>query len=143
LRIPCRAIVDALGDGRLTATTTIEVIQEFVHVHSRRGRRTKAVEHGRDFIRLLSPLRPAESEDLEAGLTLFARHPSLGAFDAVLAAVVIRGDMSALVSADRAFRGIAGLNHVDPGSATAIEALLGRPSEGEAGPVPDGDPRMR
>ena len=47
----------------------------------------------------------------------------LGASDAVLAAVALAHGAEALVSADRAFTGIDGLNHVVPGEG-GFEALL-------------------
>jgi predicted nucleic acid-binding protein len=125
LRGPCRAIIDAIGDGRVAATTTVEVLQEFLHVHARRGRRADAIEHARDYLRLLSPLREVQAEDFEAALVLLAAHPTLGAFDSVLAAVATRTSPGVLVSADRAFAAIPGLRHVDPADATAVAALLG------------------
>lgn len=124
LRGPCRAIIDAIGDGRVAATTTIEVLQEFVHVHARRGRRQDAITHARDYLSLLSPLRTVEPEDFAAALDLFGAHPGLGAFDAVLAAVVIRTPPTILVSADRAFGGLAGLRHVDPADPAAIASIV-------------------
>src|SRR5688500_7640344 len=36
LREPCRQLLLAQADGRVDAATTIEVIQEFVHVRARR-----------------------------------------------------------------------------------------------------------
>ena len=36
LRQPCRKLIDLIADGRIEATTTVEVIQEFVHVRARR-----------------------------------------------------------------------------------------------------------
>lgn len=122
---PCRAIVDAVGDGRLQATTTVEVVQEFVHVHSRRGRRNEAVRLGTTLIGLLSPLISVDTQDLQAGLRIFAAHPSLGAFDAVLAAVAVRRDVEALVSADAGFRSVAGLRHLDPSDGDAFRTLIG------------------
>jgi predicted nucleic acid-binding protein len=125
LREPCRAIIDAIGDGRVAATTTVEVLQEFLHVHARRGRRADAIEHARDYLRLLSPLREVQAEDFEAALVLLAAHPTLGAFDSVLAAVALRTPPGLLVSADRALAAIPGLRHVDPADPTAVAALLG------------------
>ena len=56
-----------------------------------------------------------DRDDLGRGLELFRRHDDLGAFDAVLAAVARhREHLTAVVSADRAFRGIPGLVHLDP-----------------------------
>ncbi len=40
LREPCRRVVNEIGAGRLAATTTVEVIQEFAHVRARRRGRT-------------------------------------------------------------------------------------------------------
>jgi predicted nucleic acid-binding protein len=35
-RDPCRELIAAVADGRLQASTTAEVIQEFAHVRARR-----------------------------------------------------------------------------------------------------------
>lgn len=35
LREPCRALISAIGDGRIAATTTVEVLQESTHVRAR------------------------------------------------------------------------------------------------------------
>ena len=110
-------IIEEVGAGRTAATTTVEVIQEFAHVRARRRSRVDAAAISRQFIDLLSPLvQPAES-DLVRGLELFERHDALRGFDAILAAVVLgRDHLSALMSADRAFSEIPGLNHLDPGA---------------------------
>ncbi|AGL26143.1 hypothetical protein J113_04715 [Mycobacterium tuberculosis CAS/NITR204] len=42
LRDPCRDLVAAIADERIAATTTAEVIQEFVHVRARRRDRSDA-----------------------------------------------------------------------------------------------------
>lgn len=124
LRVPCRRIIDAVGDGRVQATTTVEVVQEFIHVHARRGRRADAITHARDYGRLLAPLRDVHAEDLETALGLLATHPALGAFDAFLAAVVIHASGDVLVSADRGFAAVAGLRWVDPADEARLAALL-------------------
>jgi predicted nucleic acid-binding protein len=102
LRSPCRRLLRAHGDGSIEATTTIEVVQEFVHVRARRRSRSDAVALARHYLAAFS-LLPTRVADLELGLTLFERHPALGAFDAVLAAVALNRRVEALVSADRAY----------------------------------------
>ena len=47
---------------------------------------------------------------------MFVRHPVLGAFDAVLAAIAIERHAEALISADRAYGSIDDLRWVDLGS---------------------------
>ena len=125
LRDPCRALVEAVAGRGLEATTTPEVIQEFVHVRSRRRGRGDAAELGRSFSNLLGPLLWVTQSHLVAGLRLFERHPRLGAFDAVLAAAAIDAGAEALVSADITFGEVRSLHHVMPGT-KAFERMLRR-----------------
>ena len=111
---PCRRIVDDVAHGRVAATTTVEVIQEFVHVRARRRDRDDAVALGEAFATLFAPLLVIDEVALRGGLRLYADHASLGAFDAVLASASLGAGADALVSADRAFRGVPGLRHLDP-----------------------------
>jgi predicted nucleic acid-binding protein len=116
LREPSRRLVDAIAAGRLHATTTTEVIQEFVHVRARRQGRVSAAKTGRSFAELLAPLLVTEPTVVEPALRLFERAQSLGAFDAFLAATAIANDASAFVSADTAFAAVPRLRHVLPGT---------------------------
>jgi uncharacterized protein len=113
LREPARLLLAAVAEGGLRATTTPEVIQEFVHVRSRRRDRADAGRLGAAYADLLSPLLEVGEADLREGLRLFERTPALGAFDAVLASVALRGGATALVSADRAFESVRDLRIVD------------------------------
>lgn len=124
LRDPCRDLIQAIADRRIEATTTAEVIQEFVHVRSRRRDRKEASALGTDYVSLLSPLLVVQEDDLMRGLALFSRNEQLGAFDAVLAAAAVGASATALVSADVAFGGVADVSHVVP-DAAGVAALLG------------------
>jgi len=107
------------------ALPRIEVVQEFLHIHAKRGRRSEAIDRAQAYMRLLAPLIVVEPADLEAGIRLFGEHERLGAFDALLAAVAIRRTDAIVVSADGGFRRIPGLTHVDPGDPSALTRLLG------------------
>lgn len=122
-REPCRRLLSAIASGSLSATTTVEVVQEFVHVRSRRQGRKDAATLGSAYAVLLAPLLPIDAGDLERGLELYRRVETLGAFDAVLAATALGRQASALVSADRAFGAVPGLAVVVPDS-EGIERLL-------------------
>lgn len=78
LRDPCRDLVAAIADERIAATTTAEVIQEFVHVRARRRDRSDAAALGRvtmpNCSRRYSPSIEATSK---RGLTLFETTPGL------------------------------------------------------------------
>lgn len=123
LRDSCRELIAAVAEGRIQATTSPEVIQEFVHVRARRRDRYDAATLGRDYAELLSPLLHVGREDLQRGLSLFEDVARLGAFDAVLAASTAAADAIALVSADAAFDAVPHLRHVVP-DATGIAGLL-------------------
>lgn len=125
LRDPCRALVQAIQDGEVTATTTVEVVQELAHVRARRRERRDAVSLARSYAALLAPLVAVDGGDLDAGLDLFERHSRLGAFDAVLAAVALRRGATALVSADRGFGGVPDLRTLDPGAPDFLDDLHG------------------
>ena len=122
LRDPCRRLLAAHADGSVEATTTVEVIQEFVHIRARRRTRPDAVRLARRYMAAFS-LLVTTPDDLDRGLDLFDAYPTVGAFDAVLAAVAIDRRAEALVSADRAFASIPGLPFVDPAS-RAIKRLI-------------------
>jgi predicted nucleic acid-binding protein len=123
LRTPCRRLLSAHGDGHIEATTTVEVVQEFVHVRARRRSRADAVALGR-YYRAAFVLVSSMTEDLDLGLDLFARYPALGAFDAVLAAVALNRRAEALVSADHAFGEVPHLSWIDPAT-SALDRLIG------------------
>jgi len=123
LRDPCRRLIEAIASGEVDATTTVEVIQELVHVRAQRRGRADAVALGRDYAELLAPLLTVDTEQLRRGLELFGESEQVGAFDAVLAAAALDAGASALVSADRAFSSIAALHHV-MANAEGIERLL-------------------
>ena len=113
LRGPCQRLLLAHGEGRVDGATTVEAIQEFAHIRARRRPRLDAVDAARAFASSLTMLM-ATPEDLDRGLQLFADHPGLGSFDAVLAAVAIGRGAEALVSADVGFAAIPGLRWIDP-----------------------------
>ncbi len=123
-RDPCRTLIAEIAAGRLEASTTSEVIQEFAHVRARRYGRADAVALAHDYARLLLPLITTTAGDLSKGLDLFARIEPLGAFDAVLAAAAAGMGARALLSADPAFSNVPDIAHVIPDEG-GVASLLG------------------
>lgn len=124
LREPCRQLIEGIAQGRLTATTTAEVIQEFAHVRARRYGRADAAELALDYADGLAPLLVTEEQDLRDGLRLFAEHPGLSSFDTILAAAA-HAIGATLVSADKAFADVTGLDHVMPDQ-DGVNRLVGK-----------------
>ena len=115
---PSRRLLAAVRDGALAATTTTNVVQDFVHVFARRRPRTLAVEHARRYVVGLGPLLGATQAELEHALRLYERYERLDASDALLAATAIAHGVDALISADQAFAGVPRLRHIAPGTPT-------------------------
>jgi predicted nucleic acid-binding protein len=116
LREPCRTIIRAVQAGEVNARTTVEVVQEFAHVRTRRRGRHNASILAHEYAGLLQPLIVLDALDLKRGLELFEHHEPLEAFDAVLAAAVARRGARALVSADETFADVPGLRTLNPGT---------------------------
>jgi predicted nucleic acid-binding protein len=123
LREPSRRLFEAIAAGRVDATTTIEVIQEFVHVRARRQGRADAAKVGTSFAELLTPLLPMPQSVMAHGLKIFDRTQELGVFDSFLAAAALGSGAEALVSADRGFASVSRLTHIAPRTAE-FERLL-------------------
>jgi predicted nucleic acid-binding protein len=127
LRQPSRALLELVRDGQVRAGTTVEVVQEFAHVRSRRRPRVEAAQRAREYLQGLSPLVVAEQDDLWDGLNLFESLGDLGPFDAVLAAIALRRGF-ALASADRSFAQVPGLVYLDLSSPAFLHEV--RAAEG-------------
>ncbi len=124
-RDPCRELIAAITEGAVQATTSVEAIQEFVHVRARRRSRADAAATGRDYAELLAPLLEVTRDHLREGLDLFERNERLGAFDAVLAAAAAQSGAHSLVSTDAGFDDLAEIPRVVPDAAGVAE-LLGK-----------------
>ncbi len=124
LRAPAQWLLRAHGSRDIEATTTVEVLQEFLRVRSRRRPRSDAASLVRDFVDAFDVIRTSPA-DLVAGADLYSRQGGLGAFDAVLAAVAMGIRANALISADRAFATIDDLPWIDLADPDLQARLLG------------------
>jgi uncharacterized protein len=126
-REPCRDLVRLAAQGVLTGEASVELIQEYAHILRRRGLDgTRVREQARD-VAGLCLLHDFGEDDLRLALNLVATHPGLRVRDAVHAATALRRGISAIVSPDRDFDGIAGLERLDPHD--AVRRLVPSPRE--------------
>lgn len=122
-REPCRAIVLAQGDGRLAGEASVELLHEFAYVRSRRTvTRSNASRSTRDIVEMC-PLHTVDRADIERALDLWVRHQALDMRDAIFVAQALDRGIDAILSADRGFDGIHGLERIDPADADAVATL--------------------
>jgi uncharacterized protein len=124
LREPCREIVRLSGEGRLTAETSVETVQELVHVLLRRHRNRPAAVAQAQAVGRLCEVHDFVRADLDDAMTLYREHPALDMRDAVYAATALNRGLRHLISTDRAFQGVPGLAWVDPADREAVAVLL-------------------
>jgi hypothetical protein len=103
MKVPAQNLFAGIAAGRIRASTTPEVIQEFAHVRGRRTSRAEAVAQALDFATLLSPLTTTLPEDVTHALRLWRDIPRLGSFDSLLVCTAKRVRADSVVSADNAF----------------------------------------
>ncbi len=122
-REPSRRLVRLLADEQVTAEVSAEVVQEYVHVRTRKGiGRSQAVDEARSIVALCR-VHDVTMTELQVGLQLFRTHDALDMRDAIHAATALACQASVVVSPDRAFDGIPGLERLDP--AAALVRLAG------------------
>lgn len=113
-RGPCRRIVAAAAAGAVVLEASTELVQEFAHLVGRRGLSGAAVRAEALDVADACVLHPVEPDDLRDALDLLVAHPDLHVRDAVHAATALRRGIGTVVSPDRAFDGVPGLDRVDP-----------------------------
>jgi uncharacterized protein len=118
-RAPCREIVRRQGEGALAGETTPVVIAEFAHQRLRQtGDREEAAARARQAA-VAFHVHAVDDDDARLALDLYERSSGLDAFDALLAATALNRGIDAIVSADRAFAEVSGVERVDPADALA------------------------
>jgi uncharacterized protein len=125
-RDPCRAIMSKGERGLIAGEASIELIHEFAHVRARRGvARATAARDARD-IAATSRLHPVDRADVERALALWLEHERLDMRDAIFAAQALNRGIDTILSADRGFDGIPGLERIDPADPDAVASLTAR-----------------
>jgi predicted nucleic acid-binding protein len=119
-RQPCRALLQAVGDGGLEAVTNTEVLQEILHVRSRRLNIKDAVVAVRSASDLVREVLPVRREDVLEACKLLERYHGLGARDALHAAVMKSASVHLLVSLDGDFDVIREIKRLSPTDALAL-----------------------
>lgn len=123
-REPCRRVVELIAAGSLLGETSVEVVQEFAHVRGRRsGDWAEAAARAREIIGSCRPVHPFGEAELMRALDLLARHVELTVRDAVHVATALGQNIDAILSADRHFDAIAGVERIDPADDTGVRRL--------------------
>jgi uncharacterized protein len=121
-RQPCQAILRELQTGRLAGEASIELIHEFAYVRARRDPRATAA-HLAGRIGRSCPLHAVDLADIDCAFDLWCKHERLDMRDAIFAAQALNRGIDAILSADKGYDEIPGLQRIDPADAEAVATL--------------------
>lgn len=124
-REPCRAALRDLQHGLLAGEASVELIHELAYVRARRTPDRAAAAQSARQARRSCPLHTVTPHDIDRALDLWCEHERLDMRDAIFAAQALNRDIDAILSPDRAFDGIAGLQRIDPADAAGVAGLQG------------------
>ena len=124
-RETCRELLEASSDGTLEAVTSTEVLQEILHVRSRRVDIRDAVEAVRAAAGVVREVLPVEGKDVLVACEMIERHPTLGARDALHVAVMKNRAIHLLASVDSDFDVVEEVKRLDPVAALRLAGVRG------------------
>ena len=122
-REPCRAILRDMREGRLAGEASVELIHEFAYVRQRRVRLRADAVHWALRIGRSCRLHAVAAGDMQRALELWREHERLDMRDAIFAAQALNRGIDAILSPDRGFDDVAGLERIDPADARAVASL--------------------
>lgn len=79
LKERCLDILDAIANRKLTANSSVEVLQEILHRYSALGQRLRAVEVMQLFLQIIPAPLPVTHPDLLRAMEVHLRYPRLQA----------------------------------------------------------------
>lgn len=114
MREPCRGIINAIADGRMSAVTSTEVIQEILHRHLSQRRPEIGRAQAQDALDLFAPVLPITQALMRRLPGLAERYPSLQARDLVHVATCVHEGITEIISPDKGFDQVAEVRRIDP-----------------------------
>lgn len=104
----------AAYDGSLEATINTELLQEVLHIYQKRNRLDFAVDLFDRLLRRFPDPLPVLGSTMITARQILGRHPQLESRDSVHSAVVLENRLEGIISADRSFDAIDGVQRFDP-----------------------------
>jgi predicted nucleic acid-binding protein len=113
LRAACLRALAEVESGTVAVATSSEVVQEVLHVLSRRDHRTEAIQLVRWVLEFVPDVLPVRREEVALACELMDRS-NLSSRDAVHVATMRLNGLTEILTADRHFAAIEGVRRLDP-----------------------------
>ncbi len=122
LKIPCNAIVSAVGAATITAAIADISVSEFVHATSRRRTRSDTAALMNSLLGWVTEVITCDADVRRQALDLYVKHERLMINDAVIAATSMHFQ-TPLVTADRALFDVPDLRVYPPDAPEVLDPL--------------------
>lgn len=116
LRGPCARIMVGIGDGDVSAVTSVEVVQEILHRFISIKRPDVGIEIANLTLDVFAPVVPITHAIMRRVPDLAARYPTLQARDLVHVATCVHEGIREIVTTDKGFDVVHELRRLDPAS---------------------------
>ena len=114
-KAPCGRILRMVADSPDFFVTNAEVLQELLHRYLATGRWALGREVVSSFAELMTGrIEPVYPQDVLLAAQMANEHQGVSARDLVHAAVMLRGEIGMIISADRDFDRVPGIERLDP-----------------------------
>lgn len=113
-KAPCRGVLRAIREGRIQAATNTEALQEVLHFYHGRGAVAFGATYVKRLLRTLPSVIEIDGRIIDRAASLVVSHTALATRDLVHAAVVLEHGLEGIISADRGFDQIPGIQRFDP-----------------------------
>jgi uncharacterized protein len=113
-REPCARIILAAATGEIGAVTDAEVIQELAYRYHAIRRAEDGLKLAENFMEAMGSVLPLTRLEVSRSLEIQRSHPFLSPRDATHVAVMESAALTRIVTADRHFEGVPGIERIDP-----------------------------
>ena len=111
---PCKKLIDLIGRGEIVVVTDTEVLQEILHRFFSIKKQGLALELYQATVAICRTVLPVTLADTDMAKDILLKNANINVRDAIHAALMFNNGLENILSADRHFDDIEGIDRVDP-----------------------------
>ena len=113
-KAPCQIIMRLLASDEIYGVTNTEVLQEILYRYVSLGKKSLGIQMAENTLAVIHEVLPIEKSDIVLAMNLLQKYRELNVRDAIHAAAALRNNFKYILSVDKHFDRIKGLQRVDP-----------------------------
>lgn len=110
----CQIIARSIALNEIYGVANTEVLQEIIYRYAHLDKKSIGIKMVENALLIMHEILPVERADILLSLRLLEKYPGINPRDAIHAATALRGGFKYILSVDRHFDRIKGLQRIDP-----------------------------